>query len=494
MTNDMENKDFIGTRYETDAQYGLSKFQLTTYDGNTPIKMVGLLNDLPEFSFSVDYTDGPGSTWQDMLSSFMSNDLVQLINAVGANGNNSNWRNFIKAGSWTKKIYNGYKPGTITLKFRIYDADTLGQTPAKIWMSNLQKFASANADNQYSSARAIENIAAGLGNIASTGSTAGDIIKLHQGDHNSTPDEDKNRIKSECDMKRMKTERFITLLYGKICRFSGDKVVAYRKDSQFSETDLSVGNLNTGNNSYSVLYYIRRDNKTRVYIGINTAYNQNTLNIPYVHDHDYINKNYGSDEDPNDILGIDDIVSDFTQASSKITDPEIRKAFNDDILTKVRTLAEEMDTTNTNAYTDMSVSSLREKVFELQNVANELETGVIGKYGPYRVASRFNRENSFGAKLWYLNIYDDNNVIFNSAFPLIVYISNWTVKFSEESNISSHVYHEFSVTCNLDQTYSRTQWYRILSKDVTNNSQDAWVKDANSKQFDPELKKTLSQQ
>lgn len=295
-------------------------------------------------------------------------------------------------------------------------------------------------------------------------------------------------------MKRMKTERFITLLYGKICRFSGDKVVAYKNNSQFSETDLSVGNLNTGNNSYSVLYYIRRDNKTRVYIGINTAYNQNTLNIPYVHEHDYINKNYSSDEDPNDILGIDDIVSDFAQASSKITDPEIRKAFNDDILTKVRTLAEEMDTTNTNAYTDMSVNSLREKVFELQNVANELETGVIGKYGPYRVASRFNRENSFGAKLWYLNIYDNNNVIFNSAFPLIVYISNWTVKFSEESNISSHVYYEFSVTCNLDQTYSRAQWYRILSKDVTNNSQDAWIKDVNSKQFDPELKKILSQQ
>ena len=87
---------------------------------------------------------------------------------------------------------------------------------------------------------------------------------------------------------------------------------------------------------------------------------------------------------------------------------------------------------------------------------------VVDKYDRTRVVGSFNKNNSFGEKLWYLSIYND--VIFKRSSPLIVYISDWSVKYSEEClHGFDPAYADFSITCNLDQIYSRDQWYGILT-------------------------------
>ena len=72
---DNEIRNFAGPKIEHDSKTGLSHFILsTTYDtpaGPEIIQLHGLLSDLPEISFTVNYEDGPGNEWQDILSNFI---------------------------------------------------------------------------------------------------------------------------------------------------------------------------------------------------------------------------------------------------------------------------------------------------------------------------------------------------------------------------------------------------------------------------------------
>ena len=87
---------------------------------------------------------------------------------------------------------------------------------------------------------------------------------------------------------------------------------------------------------------------------------------------------------------------------------------------------------------------------------------MVSKYGKNRVYETMNAENSLGEKLWHLNIYD--NVIFKTTKPLVVYISEWSYKASEERDGNEPVYYDFEITCALDQVYSRTIWDKILAR------------------------------
>ena len=98
----------------------------------------------------------------------------------------------------------------------------------------------------------------------------------------------------------------------------------------------------------------------------------------------------------------------------------------------------------------------------LRNNADALGDVMVSKYGKNRVYETMNAENSLGEKLWHLNIY--NNVIFKTTKPLVVYISEWSYKASEERDGNEPVYYDFEITCALDQVYSRTIWDKILTR------------------------------
>jgi hypothetical protein len=50
------------------------------------------------------------------------------------------------------------------------------------------------------------------------------------------------------------------------------------------------------------------------------------------------------------------------------------------------------------------------------------------------------------------------------AKPLVVYISEWSYKASEERDGNDPVYYDFEITCALDQVYSRDTWNKILAR------------------------------
>ena len=112
MADEAKFTHFNGPTYEHDKSLGLSRFLLTTYDENNgPIQLKGLLSELPEFSFTINYEKGPGSEWQDTIANFMANDMIASFNAIGAKS--QSFKNIINAGTWTKMVYNGYSTPSI---------------------------------------------------------------------------------------------------------------------------------------------------------------------------------------------------------------------------------------------------------------------------------------------------------------------------------------------------------------------------------------------
>ena len=168
--------EFNGPSYGTDSKTGISKFHLITpadENGNLVI-LTGLLNEMPEFSISVDYENGPGADWQDKLMSFMTSDVMQFASMIGSA--DGSFKNLIKAGTWTKKIYAGYKPGNIELSFRIYASDQLGQSSSQSWINALKNYATLNASNEFSMQNAFENIGRALKNMRYTGNEFSTIL------------------------------------------------------------------------------------------------------------------------------------------------------------------------------------------------------------------------------------------------------------------------------------------------------------------------------
>ena len=164
--------DFIGASYNNDAKTGISKFHLATMDGETPVILTGLLMELPEMSFTINYEDGPGNEWQDTIANFTGNSLMQLVNALGSANQGADWKNLVKVGTWTKKVYNGYSISNIPLKFRIYTADPLGQSSVDDWFLNLRKFAAISEENMMDPGLLVKNALSAYLNVEEAGERA----------------------------------------------------------------------------------------------------------------------------------------------------------------------------------------------------------------------------------------------------------------------------------------------------------------------------------
>ena len=439
---------FVGPSDANDNKTGMSKFVLTTFDGDTPVQLVGLLDEMPEISFSVEYTDGPGAIWQDLLQEFMENGLFTLVNAIGSANFDESWKNLIHAGSWTKKVYNGYNPGAINLKFKIFSADTLGQSSAERWIEFLGKYAAISSKNEFSFSRAFENIQNGLKNMNTMGKDVGnEILKLKNSENATAADPNHVESAEESFKKEQQAERdLIHFLNNFRCRYVP---IDYTEANENYKSNYTI---NIDQTTMEITL------ETREFTGV-----KGNLGGPKIEeDTKYSEKT------------IDSVYRAIEQLISKIGENKkysrLSQTISASFKTKWRDTMEKTGLAEPKKKTD-KLNQLAEQLNNLELYAtkagNYMNT-LVNKYGPRRVSYSFNRNNCFGAKLWYLNLY--SKTIFDENTPLIVYISNWSFKRSEEWNKSGHYYTEFSVTCNLDQTYSRAQWARVLSKNIIGNS------------------------
>lgn len=461
---DNEIRNFAGPKIEHDSKTGLSHFILsTTYDtpaGPEIIQLHGLLSDLPEISFTVNYEDGPGNEWQDILSNFMTNDLMSIFNAIGAKG--AGFKNIVKAGSWTKQVYAGYAPSTIPLKFRIYTRDTFGQSNVEMWKKYLVKFASINDGNKFSIGAATDNI---FNAIATAYNTGEDVAELA----NSSVTSLKNTTDVTAGQSNSKSESndFIS------------KSMTVEAQIDAIKTALAdISALASANDVFKIDMKIEKYNETvSEYIGLGGAYTPITFTASFT-DTRAANSNVTlapveigrlnavtmtGAEDPSEIYisyeALEGAIDDFVGKCSSLSNEaavKIKDTLGDSSKKKIK------DAFEAKAPHEAKNNDIRKLGKFIKDNANAIGEIMVSKYDENRVYETMNIENSLGEKLWHLNIYD--NVIFNMAKPLVVYISEWSYKASEERDGNDPVYYDFEITCALDQVYSRDTWNKILTR------------------------------
>lgn len=437
--------EFFIPNESTISKLDLSKFQLTTYSGDDEEtgdqhSIIGLLSELPELSFTINYADGPGATWQSILKSFFKNDLMEIAGTIGSSDNTFN--NLINAGEWTKKVYNGYSVSDIALKYRIYEDETFGQTPATRVINLLSKYATLEATNNVS----IENLSSNIKNamtvIAENGKAAGNFIQFLFGDR-----KDKSKDKYLSTEESVQIETSSNQIYNKLN-------TALRSIDK-KKADWQIRFVQKTNNRQDG-YIIRITNVNGRGFGVEKSEdgdNAFLTNIPNGGD----NKIAKDDKSKYfSQVSSDEIINEIKRVASKFSNDDIEQFIdNTGVANKIKNIYD----------SDINNKETQNTVNEIKNILNMASNTMVARYNEYRPYSLYNRKNSLGMKLWTLNIYD--NIIFSPASPLIVYVKDWSYKPSTESNINGDpLYYDFEIICTLDQVYSRVQWNRILSTDL----------------------------
>lgn len=469
---DTEKRNFAGPKIEHDSKTGLSHFILSTTDILSVhpeiIQLHGLLSDLPEISFTVNYEDGPGNEWQDILSNFMTNDLMAIFNTIGAKG--AGFKNIVKAGSWTKKVYAGYAPSTIPLKFRIYTRDTFGQSSAEMWKKYLIKFASINDGNKFEINTAAKNIFGAIKTAYNSGEAVAGLANSSVSNFNnstnvttgqSDSDKKEEEFNSKCatvDAQKNAVNEALSEISKLVPPGDPYKIEMKLEYTQTTEDSTLFDFSGLGwTGYYTPIKFSASFTDTRLASG-------GTVKLYPVE----IGKNFsttmGGEPEPDDNYihynELEKALNDFISNCSSLgkdAENRIKKILDNSAKMMIKKALERKP-----LHEEKNNSEIYKLGKFIRNNVDALGDVMVSKYGKNRVYETMNAENSLGEKLWHLNIY--NNVIFKTTKPLVVYISEWSYKASEERDGNEPVYYDFEITCALDQVYSRTIWDKILAR------------------------------
>lgn len=443
---------FNGDTIYSDSQYGLSKFQLSTYietetsngTTNDQVSIIGLLSELPELSFTVNYIDGPGTTMQGILMDFFKSDLISTVNALGAS--DDQFKNLVRVGDWTRQVYDGYSMQDIPLKFRVYTNERYGQTPPKDIIRLLSSFATLSSNNNINIDSLKTNILNALTNANSNGQIVGNLSQcffskknIGSNDDFLDPDEQSVILVNSAQI----AEELTTI-------FNTASTKQFNQASTPGQYQISLKTNDDG------AHYIKVDVTD---FGEELTYETDVIGRSTAKNADgKITKG-----DKNDFLASKDateIIGKLEAILKKVGSDQNKNDYAKDALNNIIQYAEPkikeaFDKIEHHKESKSDVLTFIDKTGE--HVGNVM----VGRYGKYRPYSHFNRVNSLGMKLWTLTLYED--VFFSKNDPLIVYVKEWEYEVSKESENGIPVYYDFTITCTLDQVYSRTQWYRILS-------------------------------
>lgn len=464
-----ENKDFfVGPTYKNDTKTGLSHFILSTIETSDdistarPIFLHGLLSDLPEFSFTVNYEDGPGTEWQDMLSNFMANDLMSIFNAIGS-AKKADFVNLVKAGTWTKQVYNGYSPSTIPLKFRIYTKDTLGQSSPQKWKDTLIKYASISRDNEFDIKNAAHNIVSTISNAYYTGEEAADLANAATMAYSNMGNRESPQTDTEkLNEKNAKNQSIFTKLNETL-----DSVVSTFNNSGYK------GSARRYTIAYNIEQVAADGDGTKIYLtfslkdsatGFNNQFDSGRMQIGILNAQKVDDAKFEHSDFETAYNAFVEKIRKYITAG----DNEMRDMKNDlasaGLPSKINEIYSDTDAENSED------NDIEKALGFIGSVADSMGDLLTKKYTDKRVYQSMNVNNCLGEKLWHLTIY--NNVIFKSSSPLIVYISNWSYKPSEEVVDDMPVYYDFNITCALDQVYSRETWFNKLIEPEVQRTDD----------------------
>lgn len=446
-------------RFETNGNpqefAGNNCFHLRTIDDNkNVITLTGILKEMPSFGLSTEWTEAPRATFGKKIQEFFMSDLVNTASFLSGGVNTTQLLN----DEWSSRMYAGTTNKDITLNFRIYPQNILGQTDPSTWLETLSKYATSSGASTLNLGTLEENIKNTLSALKDEGNKIGTELSNLSSNTDGDAETEHNQKERKERIYRIDTriEEFLkkaienvkpvfinTMKGQKIDDWTGEK-----EDKKLVSTDIETI-LNgvtieiTSNKNYSSADDVELDNAVPFKFKIEwkqrgsgsaweiidaKTFDTTTCQLDVDSVIGGLTENGDWKDDDQDVFGMDHVREYFRAVLNNINKQIIEGNLN----------------------FDATFENLKSNHSALE----KLEKSLASKYA---TEDRWSNVDFLAARLWQLDIF---RFIFKK--PIIVAITDWKVTPSLEMMGSQHAYYDFSITCRPDQIKSLPRWKDVI--------------------------------
>lgn len=446
-------------RFETNGNpqefAGNNCFHLRTIDDNkNVITLTGILKEMPSFGLSTEWTEAPRATFGKKIQEFFMSDLVNTASFLSGGVNTTQLLN----DEWSSRMYAGTTNKDITLNFRIYPQNILGQTDPSTWLETLSKYATSSGASTLNLGTLEENIKNTLSALKDKGNKIGTEMSNLSSNTAGDAETEHNQKERKERIYRIDTriEEFLNKAINEeknllISSMQGQKIddwTGEKEDKKLVSTDIETI-LNgvtieiTSNENYSSaddvdlldtepfkfkIEWKQRGSGSAWEIIDAKTFDTTTCQLDVDSIIGGLTENGDWKDDDQDVFGMDHVREYFRAVLNNIN-----KQIIDGNL--------DFDATFENIKTNHSA-------------LEKLEKSLASKYA---TEDRWSNVDFLAARLWQLDIF---RFIFKK--PIIVAITDWKVTPSLEMMGSQHAYYDFSITCRPDQIKSLPRWKDVI--------------------------------
>lgn len=434
---------------------GNNCFHLRTIDDQkNVITLTGILKEMPSFGLSTEWSEAPRATFGKKIQEFFMSDLINTASFLSGGVNTTQLLN----DEWSSRMYNGTTNKDITLNFRIYPQNTLGQTDPNTWLLNLSKYATTSGASTLNIKTLEQNILNTLSAAKDEGNKIGtEVNNLRtntEGDTNS--DHNQKERKKRIYIIDTRIEEFLNNAIQEekkllISSMQGQKIndwTGTKDKKNYIETNIETI-LNgfkieiTSNENYSSaddvdlldtepfkfkIEWKQRGSGSAWEIIDAKTFDTTTCQLDVDSIIGGLTENGDWKDDDQDVFGMDHVREYFRAVLNNIN-KQIREG---------------------NLDFDATFENLKSNHSALE----KLEKSLASKYA---TEDRWSNVDFLAARLWQLDIF---RFIFKK--PIIVAITDWKVTPSLEMMGSQHAYYDFSITCKPDQVKSLPRWKDVI--------------------------------
>ena len=446
-------------RFETNGNpqefAGNNCFHLRTIDDNkNVITLTGILKEMPSFGLSTEWTEAPRATFGKKIQEFFMSDLVNTASFLSGGVNTTQLLN----DEWSSRMYAGTTNKDITLNFRIYPQNILGQTDPSTWLETLSKYATSSGASTLNLGTLEENIKNTLSALKDKGNKIGTEMSNLSSNTAGDAETEHNQKERKERIYRIDTriEEFLNKAINEeknllISSMQGQKIddwTGEKEDKKLVSTDIETI-LNgvtieiTSNENYS------------------SADDVDLLDTePFKFKIEWKQRGSGSAWEIIDAktfdtttcqLDVDSIIGGLTEDDDWKDDDQ--DVFGMDYVRNYfRAVLENINKQIIDGNLDFDATF--ENIKTNHSALEKLEKSLASKYA---TEDRWSNVDFLAARLWQLDIF---RFIFKK--PIIVAITDWKVTPSLEMMGSQHAYYDFSITCRPDQVKSLPRWKDVI--------------------------------
>ena len=441
---------------------GNNCFHLRTIDDNhNTISLTGVLKEMPSFGLSTEWMEAPRAAFGKKIQEFFMSDLINTAGFLSGAVNYSQ----LLTDDWSSRMYNGTTNKDITLNFRIYPQNTLGQSAPERWLEYLSKYATTSSDSVMSFDGLTKNIDNALNALKEKGEEYGEMASATrnlfagtEGDAESDKNKEKrkknlaeiiNRMPDYLNRAESKIRQSVLASAGEatIEDWKGDKDKKKLVNRKISDI---IG-------AIKIELKNRDKNATASDIDLTEAEQFNFV-FSWLTRKGTSKSSEVADCETLDttkcILNVDEIVnaiqdqdSDFENelVAGETKEQPIVTNFIKSVLKEINRLiiSDKLDF-------DANYETIKNNFSTIKKIEDTLAS-------EYKDEDRWSNVDFLAARLWQLDIY---RFIFKK--PIIVAITDWKVTPSLEMMGNKHAYYDFSITCKPDQVKSLNRWKQVV--------------------------------